>query len=1024
MALTKEWEKRILKWLAELKNHFFRELGVIEFTGFVTRDQLELADALRGPFAAMPEGTAWGAKWEYGWFRGNVTLAEAARGKRIVIRPCLGGESAVYIDGLNAGAIDKEHREVTLCMNGEPGRTFAIIAESYAGHGPRLEDIPPLPPGRVAVPEPGPTQVRVARSTFGIWDEEAYQLWLDATALYQIRCNINENSLRAAAIDKGLKDFTLRVDFELPYEARLKTFQAGRERLRPLLSCVNGSTAPTMFIFGQSHLDLAWLWPFAETERKCARTVATQLALMDEYPEYRFLLTQAPVFLTLKERYPRLYQRVREKIASGQLIPEGGMWVEADTNLPGGESLIRQLLYGKRFFREEFGVDSQLVWLPDVFGFSAALPQILVGCGIRYFSTKKLYDNYNGGDPFPYNIFMWQGIDGSRVLTHIIRKSNSPLDPQTLIKRWEFDRKQQDDIATFLFPFGYGDGGGGPVREHLEYARRMRDLEGVPRLRYCHPNEFFEDLAEKGLPENHYVGELYFQAHRGTYTSQAKTKRGNRRAEFALREAELWGAAAHGCQGSAYPRAELERLWQKVLFNQFHDILPGTSIQRVHQEAEADYEAVLEKLAVLKNSAVSALIEPGPGLTVFNSLSWERRELVALPAEYEAVCSPDGVVQPTQAVGGQTLAEVRVPACGWSTFQPAPATAAILNSLHASPTRLENEYLRIELNDRGELASIYDKEAGRELAAGLCNRLMMYKDVTTYYDAWDIDSMYERLPVALDERATIEPVCSGPLLAALRVARPLHHSRLTQEISLRRGSRRIEFKTVVEWAESHKLLKVAFPTTIHCEEGIHEIQFGHVRRPNHHSRQYDADRFEVCNHKWTAVAEGNRGCAILNDCKYGVNVVGGCINLTLLKSALVPDMHADRGRQEFTYAFYAWNGPFVGSELIREAYELNSPVCAVRGSAGQRSLFRLDDPAIILETVKLAEDNGDLILRLYESKAATVHCLLETSLPLWRAEQTNMLETEGRELEASGGTIPLDFRPFEIKTIRLRLRTR
>lgn len=1022
MSLNNEWHNRVKIWLNELKNHFYRELGVIEFTGFITKEQLRVREALNRPFVAMPQGTRWGAKWEYGWFKGDIRLPEEAAGKRIVIKLDLGGESTVYINGAVAGAKDKEHHEITLCMNGIPGESYAIIAECYAGHGPRLENISPVPPGRVAVPEPGPAQATVGRSTFGIWEEDAYQLWIDVDTLYQVRCNINENSLRAMEIDKGLKDFTLIVDFELPYEERIKTFKACRERLKRLLLCVNGSTAPTMFIFGQSHLDLAWLWPFAETERKCARTLATQLALMDEYPDYRFLLTQPPLFLVLKEKYPELYERVKEKIQAGQIMPEGGMWVEADTNLPGGESLIRQFIYGKRFFREEFGINSELLWLPDVFGFSAALPQIMKGCGIKYFCTKKIFDNYNGGDPFPYNLFMWEGIDGSRVLTHIIRKSNSPIDPQTLIKRWEFDRKQKDGLSSFLFPFGYGDGGGGPVRDHLEYVSRMKDLEGVPRTRMCHPNEFFRDIEEQGLPEERYVGELYFQAHRGTYTSQAKTKKANRKCELALREAEMWGSAAKIIGGRAYPYDDLERAWKKVLFNQFHDILPGTSIRRVHEEAETDYREALAVAATIKNSSVSSLISNEDGrITVFNSLSWDRRELVALPAEFKAVCCSKGDIQPVQVIEGRAFTEITVPSCGWTTLQAVDETVATPNVLKANENCLENKVLRIKFNDAGEITSIYDKEACRELAAGLCNSFKMYKDVTTCYDAWDIDSMYEKLPVELDEKAIINVVCEGPLVATLRIERKLHNSRLTQEVSLRRGSRRVEFKTTVDWQESHKLLKVAFPVNIHSDEGIQEIQFGHIRRPSHRSRQYDADRFEVCNHKWTAVMEGNRGFAVLNDCKYGINVFNGSINLTLLKSALVPDMYADKGVQEFTYAFYAWNGPFIESGVVREAYELNCPVLAVKGSAGEKSLFRLDHPAVIIETVKLAEDRSDdLIVRLYESLGSTVRCALHVDLPVMKAVQTNMLEADEEELDVKEREIGLEFRPFEIKTVRLK----
>ncbi|MCL6614637.1 MAG: alpha-mannosidase, partial [Firmicutes bacterium] len=779
--------------------------------------------------------------------------------------------------------------------------------------------------GRLVVPEPPLAQRTVGRSTFGLWEEDVYQLWLDVETLYLLRDQLDQDSLRVAEIDRGLKDFTILVDFERPREEMLATVRACRERLKPLLECVNGSTAPVMFAFGHAHIDVAWLWPLAETDRKCARTFGTQLALMEEYPEYVFLQSQAYLYQRVKEVYPELYARIKRAVAAGAFVPEGGMWVEADTNIPSGESLIRQFIHGKRFFRDEFGVECELLWLPDVFGYSGALPQIMKGCGIKYFSTQKIFWAYHGGDPFPYNTFLWEGIDGTGILTHLHNDYNSHMDPATVIKRWR-ERVQKDDLATRLMPFGHGDGGGGPTRDHLEYMRRLRDLEGVPRVRPAAPAAFFADLESREPPAARYVGELYFQAHRGTYTSQARTKRGNRLSEFALREAELWGVAAEALVGHAFPRAEVDALWQTVLLNQFHDILSGSSIHRVYEEAEAAYARVIGEAARLAAAARASLTDGSPAsLTVFNSLSWERVELVALPEDFKGVVDAAGTSLPVQEIGGRLYAEVRVPPCGWTTLKNGPSGEAE-GCLHAAPHLLENEVLRLELNARGEITSILEKETGRELAAGACNAFRMYKDVPSQFDAWDIDRQYELTPIELPEEAEIEVVATGPLVAILRVRRRLHESCLTQEIWLRRGSRRVDFRTVVDWRESHKLLKVAFPVTIHAAQALHEIQFGHIARPTHRSRPFDADRFEVVNHKWTALVEEGRGFAVLNDCKYGVNVLGNTINLTLLRSPLAPDMTADKGRQEFTYAFYAWNGPFVESRVIQEAYALNCPV--------------------------------------------------------------------------------------------------
>ena len=1043
MALSIEWQRRINHWRRELPRHFYRPLGTVEFEGFVTREQLRPEEAAQGPFRPMPSGTPWGAKWEYGWFRGSLVLPEAAQGRRIVLCADVGGEGIVFVNGAALGSRDYCHKEVTLSRSAEPGRRYDILIESYGGHGPMVEGGGPVAFGREPVPEPPPAQRTVGASTFGIWEEEVYQLWLDVETLRHVArlyddeelrhasaailrraAEGDDASLRTAEIVQGLKDFTTIVDFEVPHDEMMATVRAARERLKPLLACVNGSTAPTFFAVGHAHLDVAWLWPLAETERKIARTISNQLALAEEYPEYRYIQPQPHLYRMLEARYPELYARFKAAVRAGNVIPEGGMWVEADTNIAGGEALIRQFLHGKRFFRDECGVESCMLWLPDVFGYSGALPQIMAGCGIRYFATAKIYWAYNGGDPFPYSTFTWEGIDGSTVLVHLLQSYGNLTHPGTVIGMWE-NRRQRAGLATEMLVFGHGDGGGGATRDHLEFLRRERDLEGCPRVQQASPIAYFQDLERRGVPDARYVGELYFQAHRGTYTSQARTKKGNRKSELALREAELWSVAAAALKGMSYPTAALDGAWRTLLLNQFHDILPGSSIHRVYQEAEAMHASVIELAQATAASAAGALLEQPGGLTVFNSLSWPRTALVALPADMEGAVTATGEGLDRQEWGGQTYVEAEVPACGWASLHAAPVkpAGAPRNGLTATTNSLENECLRLLLNERGELTSVYDKQAGRELAAGTCNAFRLYKDVPGWFDAWDIDSQYALTPVDLPEPATVEVLASGPLFAALRVTRRLHHSTLKQEVRLRRHSRRVDFVTTIDWQESHKLLKVCFPVNVHAHEAVHEIQFGHIRRPNHASRPFDADRFEVCNHKWSALMEEDRGVAVLNDCKYGLNVLGNSINLTLLKSALAPDMTADKGTQTFTYSLYAWNGPFAQSDVVREGYDLNVPVLTAAGTAGECSLLCPDAANVVVEAAKAADDgSGDVIVRLYEAKRTATRCTLTTALPVQRAAETDMLEGNPRALACSGGSIALDFRPFEIKTLRLALK--
>lgn len=1018
MSLNLEWQHRIERWQTVLWQLCYKPLGAISLSGFTTLEQLSAAQALQHPFQPMPLGTPWGAKWEYGWFKGQVTLPPETAGQRIVFQSQPGGEALVWVNGVISGSFGWAHKEITLAMQAQPGATYDILMEAYSGHGRITVGEGPIPYGVQTVPEPPPTQVVMGETTFGVWREDLYQLAVDFSTLFELRGRLDPKLLRTSQIDEGLMQATLLFDPELPEPEMLASAQAARTRLKPLLEAVNGSTMPTLHAFGHAHIDVAWLWPWQETERKMARTVVNQLVLFDEYPEFKFLQSQPHLFVMLRQKYPDLYQRLVKAVKDGNFIIDGAMWVEGDTNLAGGEALIRQVIYGRRFFREEFGVDSRVLWLPDVFGYSGALPQILKGCGCVGFATQKITWAYNGGEPFPYNTFWWEGIDGSALPAHIYTDYNSQTRPNAVMDRWE-TRLQGNGINSLIMAFGWGDGGGGPERNHLEFMRRAQNLEGLPRLKPSSPAEFFADLEKQDLPKERYVGELYFQAHRGTYTSQAKTKQGNRRGEIALREAEFWATAARFLNQFSFTPKTLSETWQTLLLCQFHDVLPGSSIKRVYDEAEAALGGVIAEARRVAQEAAETFVDTpplaptvtpsqalgqAPAMTLFNSLNWPRAHLV-------------------ETASG--LKEVVIPSCGYRTFHQADFPAPVENPIRLEQSEkqyaIENEFLKVQLNERGELASVYDKQAQREVMAGPGGELRLYKDVPDNWDAWDLDSMYELQPVPTDEPVTLEVLLNDPLEVKIKLTRKLSLSTITQVISLRHGSRRIEFTNILDWQESHKLLKVAFPLNLHANEAIHEIQFGHLKRPNHRSRQFDADRFEVSNHRWTALAEENRGAAVLNDCKYGVNVLGNTIQLTLLKSPMAPDMVADKGIQTFTYAFYPWTGSFSECNVVREAYELNVPVMVLPGVAGEGSLFSLDAPNIFLDTLKPAEDgSGDLVLRLYEAKRQATYADLKLGMPVAQAWQTDMMEENGVPLPVKNGEIALDFRPFEIKTLRLR----
>ncbi|MDR1279758.1 MAG: glycosyl hydrolase-related protein [Opitutaceae bacterium] len=1091
------------------------------------------------------------------------------------------GEWRIFIDGTETGSRDWAHvflrlKAENLKAENETSATPAnhssgfslqpsgfqlFLAEAFggptragAGGGPALHGVPTLP-------EPPAQQRILPEVTVGLWREDVFQLAMDARTLLDLRDQLAPDSLRVAEIDAGLRDFTLIADPELPWPQMRPTLLRARERLAPLLACRNGSTAPTLFCIGHSHLDIVYQWPLTEAERKVARTFANQLGLMEQYPEYRYLQSMPVLYEIAKRLHPRIYTRVKDAVRRGQWIPEGGMWTEADTNLPGGESLIRQFLYGRRFFRDEFGTESTFAWLPDTFGFTGSLPQIMAGCGIRHFGTAKPFTVFaEEGEPFPYTTFWWEGIDGTRILSHVVPGYGIMTNPRAITTQWK-QNPQKDGIRARMAIYGHSDGGGGCERAHLEYLRRETDLEGLPRCRHATPAGFFEYQEKQPEPLPAFAGELYLPAHRGCYTTQAALKRGNRLCETMLREAELWSAVAHlltrrhataaatAPATAPWPRAALEAAWKKTLFNQFHDILPGSCIERAAKEARELYDESLAEATALADVAMRALgewhghpareqcltapgksgagvspaLESGTGFQpvsvapplrngagvspapvaspsplrrdtdiqpearagnasptpcesplLFNSLAWSRTALVSLPSGFPSDALPADI--PVLRLADTTWIEATVPACGWCDL-PTAATSSVAAALPSPlpPLRverttsgcihIENTHYRLVIDSLGRITSWRDKTGDRELAAAPLNDFRMYRDTPRVCDAWEIESHYAQQPVDISLTADGAPApadieilpslpsdnadsSSPPLAAVIRIRRRLHNSDLEQEIRLARNSRRIEFRTRIRWHEKHKLLKVAFPLALTTHEALHEIQFGHLRRPTHRSRKADQDRFEVCQQKWSALAEENRGVALLNDCKHGISAEQNTLGLTLLRAPQAPDMTADIGDHEFTYALYAWNGPFVTSGVTQQALELCTPLRLVQnaehpaaeapavsrnrdgepdaGCAGT-SLFFCDAPNVILETVKLAEDDsGDLVLRLYEASRATTRCHLRINLPsigFRSACETDMLETSlpGRDLPPPGTAgLRLDFRPFEIKTVRLR----
>jgi len=1054
--MRSEWRDRISHWIRTLREDLYEPLGVIRLEMAATMDYLSPEEAEKLHYTPVKPGFSWGNTWEYGWFRGTIRIPENAEGARIVMNLDPGGESTLFVNGKSFGTYRAAGIPVpyhymldnTLTRQAEGGETFSLLMETYAGHfypdangnvatGPVL-------PGSFTDPLKEGKRRTLGICTYGIWNEDAYQLLMDAGTLQLLLDTLDPASLRASKVAKALEQFTLDVDFEQGRQQRIASYRLARRSLKEALDAANGSTAPLYYAVGNAHLDLAWLWPMNETCRKTARTFAAQLRLLEEYPDYKFLQSQPAAYEMCREHYPELFERIREAVRQGRWIAEGAMWVEPDTNMAGGEALIRQLMYGKKYFRDVLETDSVVLWLPDTFGYTAALPQILLGCGVKYLVTQKIFWSYNEGDPFPYHYFSWEGMDGSRITAFLPTSYTYTTDPKELNDEWR-KRTQIRDLDSFLIPFGYGDGGGGPTRDHVEFALRGKDLEGAPRIRMAGPVEFFEDMDKKGGPANTYTGELYFNAHRGTFTSQALVKKHNRLAEKALMEMELWSAMA-SLKGFPDDRKTAERLWKELLLHQFHDILPGSGIARVYRESnrrvsavikEADEKCLesLKKLSCPEDPDYLKDRESNGAVTVCSSLSFASTQTITLPDRFAGgCCTADGSHVMTEVTADGVRASVTVPPLGFTILYPKAfpeekETDTTRRAAEGSPGShivscergyiLENQNLRVLVSFEGEITSLIRKENNREYAAAPMNHFRLFKDVPRNFDAWDIDSVYTMQEIPAVRNVKIQPVREG-LEAVLQVTGELSNSCFSQRIILPADREEILFETEVNWDELHKLLKVSFPTTIFTTEAFNEIQFGYVKRPTKRSRDYEKDRFEVCNHRYTALQDGRNGAAVLNDCKYGISAEGGDMELTLLRAAAAPEMCADKGRHIFTYAFTVWDSPITDCVPVKRGYELGHPFRVADGAVTSLNSFAsVDRQNVIIETVKTAEDNsGDLILRLYEAAGSAVKANL-TICFAGIFQEADMLENPRKDLTSDGHRVPLDFRAFEIKTIRI-----
>ena len=963
------------------------------------------------------------------WFKADMTVPDSFDGRplwlyvRTQIDEWDDGKNPqflLYVDGEVVQGIDMNHREVLLTRSARAGQTYRLDLQSYTG---TLH-----------------TEFNLIVEMQEI-DPEIAGLYWDVQVPLSAFSRLEEDGASRRELTRALNGAVNLLDLRTPYsDAFYASVCEAREYLKTnLYEALGGHDDVIATCIGHTHIDVAWWWTVAQTREKVCRSFATVLKLMDEYPHYRFMSSQPQLYAFLKERHPELYARIRQRVAEGRWEPEGGMWVEADCNLTSGESLVRQFIHGKRFFKDEFGVDCRILWLPDVFGYSGALPQIMKQCGIQYFMTTKLA--WNQFNKMPYDTFRWRGIDGTEILTHLITTLgvgqpvknffttyNGMLHPDALIGGWQ--RYQQKEINNdILVSYGYGDGGGGPTRAMLENSDRMeKGVTGLPRVRQAFARTYFDELNARVQGSNRlpvWEGELYFEYHRGTYTSMARNKRSNRKAELHMMDLELLSVLAQ--DRLPYPAQEMDGMWKTILLNQFHDILPGSSIHEVYEVTKREYEALERQISALRGERLAALAAPSDAVTVFNTKGFASDEAVCLgQLDAAALVDADGARYPVQQTAEGAVAFLpALPAKGWRAYsvsnQPEPCAApfALADDHH-----LETHYYTVELDENGLLSRLYDKENRREvLRPGQRGNLMrMYEDKPIYYDNWDIDIYYTEKYWDVTELTSLRWTDVGAVSATLELERCVSSSLIRQKIRFYANSRRIDFETYVDWHEHQHLLKVHFPVDVHTDEATFEIQFGNLKRKVHTNTSWDVARFESCGQKWMDLSEGHYGVSLLNDCKYGHSVKDGCIGLTLIKSGIEPNPTTDQEEHFFTYALYPHAEGWQQAGTVREAYRLNQPALSVRGGqAGtEYSLASVQPANVILETVKQAEDGNGVIVRLYETENARTEACLTWNRPIASVEECNCIEEKQADADFESARIPFVIKPYEIKTFRIR----
>ncbi len=994
----------------------------LEMAGPVERISLEEATAL--DYRPVELGTPLGPTFATFWFRLGIQTPVEWQGRRVDLAWFSNSEALLWMDGNSTQGFNSGRETARLIANAAGGEELTVYVEVACNHLLGADGAPGLP-----WPEPTHRPSHwLQRCEVRCFDPEAWDLYHDLRVLAELVAD-RVPPQESRAIGRGPEP-CVRPALDPAWAGRLlydlnavcnslnpddrKTWKGARKTLSELLAVGNGGVCHELSAVGHAHIDTAWLWPLAESYRKTVRTFSSAVRNMKDYPEFHFACSQAYQYECIEQRNPDLFRRIQEQVDTGQWIPVGGTYIEPDCNLPSGESLCRQFLYGQRYFESRFGQRCTEFWNPDVFGYAAQLPQIMQLAGIDKFLTQKL--SWNRFTSPPHHTFYWESPDGSRVLTHF-----PPADTYNGTCKVEELRyhaanyKDSDRGQEAYYLFGHGDGGGGPTVEMLETLRRTQNLLGVPRSKQRTPDQFFSRLEQNTRSIPTIAGELYLEGHRATYTSQAMMKRGLRKSERLLHDIELVGVLARSESQAVFPRESVDQLWKKLLLNQFHDILPGSSIAEVHEQARTDFASILEYGQAVREDLLEQLAaddaQPGERLPL-NTTSFARREVVDVP--------------------GRGLTLVECPAVGYGQCVPdeAPFTAVTLE-LHDGLLHLKNGLISVILSESGEVLELHDLKSGQQVLSGPGNALVLHEDRPSLWDAWDVEPSIAETGVECSPAIKCHIKSPGPLRAEVVFVRAIgRHSTMTQTIRLDAHSPRLEFDCEVDWQEQHQLLKVFFPTSIRSDNATFEMPFGFTQRPTHSNTAAAAAQFETPGHRWADLSEPGYGLALLTDCKYGYSVHRGVLSLSLLRAPTYPDEHCDIGKHQFSYAVMPHQGDWRQGEVVSEATTFNQPLLWVNRPESDkgRSLFAVEG-GLVLDTVKPAEEGDGVIVRLYDPYGQRGRAVLKTRLPFTAASESNIMEDELRQVELCTETcgeqepwhcVTIDYRAAEVVCLHFR----